>query len=297
MTNTTTDAAEARAAALRALIAKATQEDLTDDGRYFAETYADLTRCRHQEIGEYEHSPDGKLVEWLWNKRQVIADLLATAEAVNGAGEREGAYVAGPIWAEPEDDCFTAEIQTVGGHAVAATVHGGTRDEAERRQAAVLRALASLPPATAPAMVEAADWMEEARKAAAATRPNSPWAKAVMRGNRDDSDEVRAAMLAIDATLTALAAAPTIPATGEAVPKPLRVDWNKHDLAEAYDLVEGVRSKMAQSPESSLDTSLRAALDAIEAADCEWDGITKATIPATGHAATEGEGASHADRT
>ena len=56
---------------------------------------------------------------------------------------------------------------------------------------------------------------------------------------------------------------------------PLRVDWNKHDLAEAYDLVEGVRRQAAQHPENPIDSSLRAALDAIEAADCEWDGITK----------------------
>lgn len=52
-------------------------------------------------------------------------------------------YVAGPIWAEPEDDCFTAEIQTVGGHSVIATVHGSTRDEAEQRQRAILTALDS----------------------------------------------------------------------------------------------------------------------------------------------------------
>ena len=58
--------------------------------------------------------------------------------------------------------------------------------------------------------------------------------------------------------------------------KPLRVDWNKHDLAEAYDLVEGVRRQAAQHPESGIDTSLRGALDAIEAADCEWDGLTEA---------------------
>ena len=57
--------------------------------------------------------------------------------------------------------------------------------------------------------------------------------------------------------------------------EPLRVDWNKFDLAEAYDLVEGVRRAAAQNAESGIDTSLRAALDAIEAADCEWNGLTK----------------------
>lgn len=65
-----------------------------------------------------------------------------------------------------------------------------------------------------------------------------------------------------------------LPETIEETP-PLRVDWNKFDLAEAYDLVEGVRRRAAQDPDSPIDSSLRAALDAIEAADCEWDGITE----------------------
>lgn len=62
--------------------------------------------------------------------------------------------------------------------------------------------------------------------------------------------------------------------------QPLRVDWNKFDLAEAYDLVEGVRRKAGQPSESPLDTSLRAALDAIEAADCEWDDLTADPVSA-----------------
>jgi hypothetical protein len=60
----------------------------------------------------------------------------------------------------------------------------------------------------------------------------------------------------------------------EAAVGPLRIDWNKFDLAEAYDLIEGVRRAAAQDPDSPIDSSLRVALDAVEAADCEWDGIT-----------------------
>ena len=56
--------------------------------------------------------------------------------------------------------------------------------------------------------------------------------------------------------------------------KPIRVDWNKFGLAEAYDLVEEVRRAAAQHPESGIDSALRDVLDAIEAADCEWDGLT-----------------------
>jgi hypothetical protein len=52
------------------------------------------------------------------------------------------------------------------------------------------------------------------------------------------------------------------------------VNCNKFDLAKAYGIVEGVRLASAQQPESGIDSSLRAALDAIEAADCEWDGLT-----------------------
>lgn len=73
-----------RAAELRVLIGRATASDLTDDGRYFADTFDDLTRCRHEEIGEYQHRHDGPLVEWLWNRRDEIAALYearATVEA------------------------------------------------------------------------------------------------------------------------------------------------------------------------------------------------------------------------
>lgn len=73
---------------------------------------------------------------------QLFADHRVPLTSKLGQG---AAFVAGPIWAEAEDDCFTAEIQTIGGHNVVATVHGATRDEAEQRQQAVLAALATLP--------------------------------------------------------------------------------------------------------------------------------------------------------
>lgn len=61
---------------LRALIAKATDDDLSDDGRYFHDSCDDLTKCGHGDTGEYQHSADGKLVEWLWNHRHDIAKGL-----------------------------------------------------------------------------------------------------------------------------------------------------------------------------------------------------------------------------
>lgn len=77
-----------------------------------------------------------------------------------------------------------------------------------------------------------------------------------------------------NAILAARKALTDTPSHGQEEPvPPLRVDWNKPDLAEAYDLIEGVRRQAAQNPESGIDSSLRAALDAVEAADCEWDGF------------------------
>lgn len=97
----------------------------------------------------------------------------------------------------------------------------------------------------------------------------------------DYVEAVHGCMIPSDIVLNLIAQAARRPDAGDedvervamAIP-PLRVDWNKFDLAEAYDLVEGVRRDAAQDPESPIDTSLRAALEAIEAADCEWDGIT-----------------------
>jgi len=205
MTNTTTDAAEARAGALEAL-ARTYEEDNLHD-----------TAWHVREGGLNGHE-----------QRAVRAVMLATAEAASGAGEREGPYVAGPIWAEPEDDCFTAEIQIVGGHAVAATVHGATRDEAERRQAAVLRALASLPPATDPAMVTvtrallapfaalADEWDRWQAKGSTST-PNMV---------RISYGRVRFGLPEYQAVRAALAAAPTIPATGHAATEPVTNAYN-----------------------------------------------------------------------
>lgn len=75
--------------------------------------------------------------------RLILRGFEAVAEEASlPCKSGEGAeFVAGPIWAEAEDECFTAEIQTIGGHNVIATVHGDTRDEAEHRQRAVLAAL------------------------------------------------------------------------------------------------------------------------------------------------------------
>ncbi len=90
--------------------------------------YGDVETCK---------SPR-RLVEQM--ERIAVAALLAQP----APSQAESPYVAGTIWAEAEDDCFTAEVQIVGGHAVVATVHGATHDEAESRQSAVIAALAQV---------------------------------------------------------------------------------------------------------------------------------------------------------
>ena len=70
-----------------------------------------------------------------------------TASSTSGLPGDGGAFVAGPVWREEdeESECWTAEVQTVGGHNVVAKVHGGSQAEAEQRQYAILSALAALP--------------------------------------------------------------------------------------------------------------------------------------------------------
>ncbi len=60
-------AVETTAQALARLKLAATDEDLADGGRYFRESCSNLTECRHDEVGEYQNSSDGELIEELWN--------------------------------------------------------------------------------------------------------------------------------------------------------------------------------------------------------------------------------------
>jgi hypothetical protein len=55
---------------------------------------------------------------------------------------------------------------------------------------------------------------------------------------------------------------------------PLRIDWNRRELADVYDEVERIRRVVAQPAESPINESLNTVLDAVENADVAWDGIT-----------------------
>lgn len=57
--------------------------------------------------------------------------------------------------------------------------------------------------------------------------------------------------------------------------RPLKLKWNRNELMRAYDDIEALRHAIAQPTESGLNTSLLVVLDAIEAADIEWDAITR----------------------
>lgn len=69
--------------------------------------------------------------------------------------------------------------------------------------------------------------------------------------------------------------APAVDAVPAGEVDALRVDWNRRELADAYDMVEGMRQQIAQPAESPLNQSLLTVMDALEAADVEWSGITK----------------------
>jgi len=49
--------------------------------------------------------------------------------------------------------------------------------------------------------------------------------------------------------------------------------WSSPTLARAYASIEKLRDDLAQPSESGIDESLRRALDAIEAADCNLTGL------------------------
>jgi len=89
---------------LRELIAKATDSDLSDGGRYFAETCNDLTNCRHGDTGEYQDGHDGELVEYLWNNRSLVAAALEGAypdigpDPMQGDGDRSLAAATGRLF-------------------------------------------------------------------------------------------------------------------------------------------------------------------------------------------------------
>lgn len=79
---------------------------------------------------------------------------------------RESEFVAGPVWYDPDDECWTTEIQFVGGHYVMATIHGGTQQQAEQRRDLFLAALEPLAERGREALLEAEKHLHEGLTAA-----------------------------------------------------------------------------------------------------------------------------------
>lgn len=52
---------------LAALSEAATQEALSEEGRYFSDTLCDLASCAHGDTGEFNHRADGPFIAALWN--------------------------------------------------------------------------------------------------------------------------------------------------------------------------------------------------------------------------------------
>jgi hypothetical protein len=107
----------ADAAELEALIAQATDEDLSDGGRYFDGHYNDLTQCGHGDTGNYGNQKDGELVEFLWNRRHQILALLSKAATTNEAAERgyNAAIAAIRAWAPGFENADSrARLEAVG---------------------------------------------------------------------------------------------------------------------------------------------------------------------------------------
>ncbi len=67
---------------LAALSEAATQEMLSDEGHYFADTFCDLASCSHGETGHFNHRGDGPFIAALWNAYRAKQVVLIGPDAV-----------------------------------------------------------------------------------------------------------------------------------------------------------------------------------------------------------------------
>jgi len=281
MTNTTTDAAEARATALAECAAIA--ERWRDENKASAAKARKSARVRGD--NGMADQLEGAAIECNAIAQEIRR--LATAEAASGAGEREE-WSFTPDTREAKAVAQLSEEQELSPQAVMRQALRLYQSDFLRRKAGetvtwsgdAQRArdfagpLASLPPATDPAMVLDGNDIWEALFG-------------IMRGNVPDemTEEVCSQLAA------ALAVAPTIPATGEAVV-----------VERAAAIVErGFRCRTCDVVFVEDHADIMGGHPDNGCAAPNWDALDDigkvaairalATIPATGHAATEGEGA------
>ncbi len=107
-----------------------------------------LNACPHT-IRSREGGGAENLIQSLVLTFNAMQHRLTTAAASLPAGK----LVAGSVWreAEEEGEVWTAEVQTIGGYNVIATVHGGSKAEAMARRDAIMQTLAALSLPAAPA--------------------------------------------------------------------------------------------------------------------------------------------------
>jgi len=340
MTNTTTDAAEARALLTRTMLIYCVIGDThgeTAGDQWLVGTFPTAEEASAAAAAEREAKPGCDATIYLGS---IVVEpsqpvFLATAEAASGAGEREGRFwlivrAPGKVperkgpWPHREAAHRLREFIAARPRAfidVLTIDHDGTpevehgpevlqytdgrsmsvgRKHNQRVRDAAEEALASLPPATDPAIpdgwklvpIEPTDEMLEAAAKAASRNDMPSRVDDVVPYEECDSlfrAEWRAEVEA--AYLAALAAAPTIPATGEAVPEGMK-PWHGGDAApNDLDLSGRVLREDGQT-EAGRDVTIQQWKRPVSR--CKWNIIAytpKATIPATGHAATEGEGA------
>ncbi|MBB4618638.1 hypothetical protein [Sphingomonas abaci] len=198
MTDTTTDAAEARAREVR---------EIDRIGTLLLNEWKRVDPSS----GVALH-PTSYIANFADMARVVIADRLATAEAASGAGEREwrGHYEAMADAAGALKDAIRPQLDAMQ-FADHVEVRKAFNDIAvvAGRALDTSQALASLPPATDPAMVERIARLlcqqHGADPEATATEEHDCWEGQLWTVFQDDARSI-----------LALAAAPTIPATGEA---------------------------------------------------------------------------------
>lgn len=244
MTNTTTDAAEARALT----VIQADRDAAADFMEYYRPA-----GWKNAGINIRKGAADKSHSVLFFARHR-----LATAEAASGAGERE-------------------ELAAFGASEAAGYQYPGADQAAERAAFCAGAAhAASLPPATDPAISGLSsfppNWKLRQMHFSAPCADDRKWHVNVY-GGREGGDTFVGRGTSADEALrdaarnacTALAAAPTIPATGA-------------DVRVGETLAERDRRIYAQGRK-----------DACEEYDLDAGKV--ATIPATGHAATEGEGA------
>ncbi|WP_230769505.1 hypothetical protein [Sphingomonas sp. Leaf4] len=122
--------------------------------RYIVIKIAHLTDAHDRFLREWLYltgvqSIESVVIESDWPEYEpvwrMLADRLTGQTTIIPVRNTPSPYAAGNCWKEPEGDCWTSEVQLVGGDYVVATVHGETETQAIERRDAVLAILDGFP--------------------------------------------------------------------------------------------------------------------------------------------------------